>query len=798
MSSLVARSKRKRFYLKKPVLIALGILTLAIIGFVLWLYALDRQITERLAQGRFAPAVEFYAAPSTVRSGYDLPAGFMEDFFRRRRFTSRGFKKTIDEGEFSIWNSEQCASVLTDLADDLGRCVAFRNARPLPSEEPTSEPLQVVAFASDNRTVLATYSGSPLVRSGAVVLEPELFAQYYGDRPILREEVPLSNAPAQCLNALLAIEDSQFLEHGGVSVSSLARAAWSILRNRRVTQGGSTLTQQTVKNFFLTEERTLARKIPEFFMALLLEGRLDKDKILEIYINTIYMGQNGVFELRGFGSASRYYFGKDLQDLDLPQCALLAAVLNSPGLYDPFNKKENAIKRRERVLNRMHELKFIEDDELKPALEAPLPERTNRGLTEPAPYFVQTVRRILDDKGIDTSEGLRIYTTLDLRAQEAAFQAVRAGLERLESKDKKIIKLKESGKNLEAVLLASDPATGYVQALVGGRGFKRSPYNRAFDSMRQVGSVMKPFVYLAALESLDPEGNPYNAISIIKDEAFTHRYAGQSWSPRNYDGKFLGPVPMYYALKESLNAATARLGLDVGLENVVDVAKRMGIESKLEAFPALTLGAFELHPWEVLQAYGAIANSGKLAPVTFILRVEDLGGEVLFENESNIEQVTSEESTAQLIGMMEQTMISGTGRAARAIGFSHPSAGKTGTTNDKKDAWFGGFTPYHVAVVWVGYDDNTPHGLTGSSGAVPIWANYMKNFANMFPPIRFPIPESTERVLITVDQQNAFGILPHDDQIVEPIELVFKKGTMVVAPPPDATATPFPFKPGGN
>ena len=508
MSSIVARSKRKRFYLKKPVLIALSVLTLAIIGFVLWLYSLDRQITERLAQGRFAPAVEFYAAPSMIRPGYDLPSGFMEDFFRRRRFTSRGFKKTIDEGEFSIWNSEQCASVLTDLADDLGRCVAFRNARPLPSEEPMSEPLQVVAFASDNRTVLATYSGTPLVRANSVVLEPELFAQYYGDRPILREEVPLSNAPAQCLNALLAIEDSQFLEHGGVSVSSLARAAWSILRNRRVTQGGSTLTQQTVKNFFLTEERTLARKIPEFFMALLLEGRLDKDKILEIYINTIYMGQNGVFELRGFGSASRYYFGKDLQDLDIPQCALLAAVLNSPGLYDPFNKKENAIKRRERVLNRMHELKFIEDDELKSALEAPLPERTNRGLTEPAPYFVQTVRRILDDKGIDTSEGLRIYTTLDLRAQEAAFQAVRAGLERLESKDKKIIKIKESGKNLEAVLLASDPATGYVQALVGGRGFKRSPYNRAFDSMRQVGSVMKPFVYLAALEALDPEGNP--------------------------------------------------------------------------------------------------------------------------------------------------------------------------------------------------------------------------------------------------------------------------------------------------
>jgi penicillin-binding protein 1B len=800
MSSLVVPSRLKALALKKPLVTGVALLTLTIIAFIAWLYSLDRQITERLSEGRFAPAVEFYAAPSIIRPGYNLPPDFVEQFIRRRRFIARPFKKAIDEGEFSQWNSEQCASVLTDLRNvSIGKCIAFRNANSLPGEEPVAEPLQVVAFEADGRHVAATYSGSPLARSKEVVLEPELFAQYYGDRPILREEVPLANAPAQCLNALLAIEDSKFLEHSGISLSSLARAGWSIIRHRRVTQGGSTLTQQTVKNFFLTEERTLARKIPEFFMSLLLEGRLDKDKILEIYINTIYMGQNGVFEVRGFGSAARHYFGSDLQDLDLPQCALIAGVLNSPGLYDPFNKPENALKRRNRVLEKMRELNFIEQDELTTALATPLPSKPQRGLTEPAPYFVQTVRRILQDKGIDESEGLRIYTTLDLRAQEAAFQAVREGLDRLETKDKKIIKLKEQGKNLEAVLLSSDPSTGYVQALVGGRGFKRSPYNRAFDSMRQVGSVMKPFVFLTALESLDKDGKPYNALTMIEDQPFTHKYAGQTWSPRNYDSQYRGEVPLYYALKESLNAATARLGIDIGLGNIVDVAKRMGISSKLAAFPALSLGAFELHPWEVLQSYGTIANLGRRVPVIFVLRVESLGGDLMFEAESEPEQAVAPENVSQLIGMMEQVLISGTGGAARGMGFMHPAAGKTGTTNDKKDAWFGGFTPYHNAVVWVGYDDNTPHGLTGSSGAVPIWAKYMIAYATTFPPTPFAVPEGNEKLLVSVDLQNALGILPNENQLVEPIELVFRKGTeFSPPPPPDATATPFPYRPGGN
>ncbi|MCM2281697.1 MAG: PBP1A family penicillin-binding protein [Bdellovibrionaceae bacterium] len=839
LASFIASFKNQNRIRRTAQIITLAV-TLTIILLGIWFTRLNSQMSVRLEQGRFAPAVEFYAAPEVLRAGFFIPAKHLESFFQRKRFSERGFGKSLEPGEFSVWQGSECQSVLPPLTPDLlppaakmgattgstasepaatgigagspetpiappqiGKCIAFANLKPLPNADALGmEPVQIVVFGMDQRTILATFTGAPPVRSEQVILEPEMFAQYYGDRPILREEVPLANAPAQCLNAVLAIEDANFLEHAGVSPTAILRALWSIVRSggRRL-EGGSTITQQTVKNFFLTEERTFRRKLNEIAMAVLLESRIDKDKILELYINTIYMGQNGVFEVRGFAAAARHYFGADLQDLSLPQCALLAGVLNGPGVYDPFTKPERALARRTKVLDDMVKNKFISAEEAGAAKASPLPKRTVAGLTEPAPYFVQTVRRQLDDKGIDSTEGLRIYTTLNLRAQEAAYQAVRQGLERLETKFPHVAKLKASGKNLEAVLISSDPATGFVQALVGGRGFKRSPYNRAFDSKRQVGSVMKPFVYLAALESMDENGRFYTPLSLLEDKAFTHKYQGQAWSPRNYDGKFNGEVPMYYGLKESLNSATAWLGLKVGLDNIVDVAQRMGVRSKIEPLPSLTLGAYELHPWEVLQAYGTLARMGEWVAATFILRVEDLAGETILENEPAPEQVVAADATASLVSIMQQTIETGTARVARLLGFTHPAAGKTGTTNDKKDAWFGGFTPYHVAVVWVGYDDNTTHNLTGASGAVPIWTQYMKDFATTYPPDLFPAPPGTVRATVSPEMQSALGVPSSEQEPLTAIELVFRQGQAPESSPQfptEAAPTPNPFKPQGN
>ncbi len=902
----------------------MGTAAVILIGIAIWFFRLDSEITSRLAEGRFAPAVEFFTAPEIIRKEHSLPPRYLEAFFQRRRYSERSFGTPLEPGFYSVWTGEQCRGVIPALPPEaavaaglpgpqpspnsnpsepataegaepaaaamaalesppqppvISKCIAFSSLKPLPvgnsgapssinplipspemtpqaptgaesaatetetiSENPSgdasiqnpaiqnqetpvvagqpdiiemqsvaagsenlkdehSNTVQIVAFGENGQTVVATFRGTRPLPSESVVLEPELFAQYYGDRPILREEVPLGYTPANCLNGLLAVEDVNFLEHSGVSVTGIARAAFSALRSGHLSQGGSTITQQLVKNYFLTDERTLRRKLTEMAMALLLEGRFNKDKILETYINTIYMGQNGVFEVRGWGSAARHYFGADLRDLNLPQCALLVAVVNGPGVYDPFTKPDKALKRRTKVLDDMLKHGFTDEAKANEAKAAPLPARPERGLTEPAPYFVQTVRRQLRDRSIDESEGLRIYTSLNLRAQEAAYQAVRQGLEKLEKNYPVVKKLKVQGKNLEAILLAADPMTGQVQALVGGRGFKTSPFNRAFDSHRQVGSVMKPIVFLTALEKADENGNAYTPVTILKDEAFTHKYQGQKWSPHNYDGKFNGEVPMYYALKESLNAATASLGLSIGLSDVVDVARRLGIESKIDPFPALSLGAFELYPWEVLQVYSTLARLGEMTPITFLLRVESLGGDLYYEHEVKHEQAVAPDIAAELVGIMKQTMISGTARSVTLSGFKHPAAGKTGTTNDKKDAWFAGFTPSHTALVWVGYDDNTSHHLTGASGAVPIWINYMKSYGTSLPAGDFPWPEGTEMVSVSPEQQSALGVPLKEGETPAPVQLIFKRGQV---PPsvqmplaPDATPTPHPFKPSG-
>lgn len=763
-------------------IIWMACLALAIAVFVAagWLVRLDRDIKTRFAEKRFAPPVEFYSAPESIRAGSTFPVGYFENLFARKNFRRREFGQPVQPGDYSLWSGEQCQSLVPMTATpsapsatsaQIARCIAFRNH----SSSAGADSVQIVAFDADGR-VTAVFAGAQPQPAPLVEIEPELFAQYYGDKPVLRKVVSLGTVPTSCLNGLLAIEDSKFLEHSGVSFTGLLRAAWTVLKPGKRAQGGSTITQQLVKNYFLTDERTLKRKLTEIPMAFLVEHHASKDEILETYINLIYMGQNGPFQVRGLAAASEHYFGKPISDLNLDQCALLVGVLNNPGFFNPFLAPERATKRRALVLERMAELQKISADEAQTAKAAPLPARPNRSLTEPAPYFVQAVRRDLAARGIDESEGLRVFTTLNLRAQEAAHQTVRAGLDRLETTFAHIQKIKKSGKSLEAVLVSADPRTGAVEALVGGRGYLVTQFNRATDSHRQVGSVMKPFVYLTAFESVTPNGKPYTPLTILADSATTHKFEGQTWTPRNYEGTYNGEVPLFWALKESLNAATVNLGMSVGLENIIDTARRLGVTSKISPLPSLTLGAFELSPMEVLQAYSSIATLGAKTPLTLLRRIEDLNGREMYRYSEAPQSVVAAENVAELIGVMKQTLISGTGRGARLAGFTHPAAGKTGTTNDKKDAWFAGFTPYHAAIVWVGYDDNTSHNLTGATGAVPIWTSYMKSYGATFPPHDFSWPAGVDAVTLSPEQQAAFGVPIKGDQKSEPLELIFKKG----------------------
>jgi penicillin-binding protein 1B len=489
----------------------------------------------------------------------------------------------------------------------------------------------------------------------------------------------------------------------------------------RFAQGGSTITQQLVKNAFLTHKKTLGRKLNEQLMAVLLETQVDKDQILQAYINEIYMGQSGPLELRGLAAASHYYFNRSLADLQLADCALLAALINSPGRYNPFSHPEAARRRRALVLERMQKLNMISSDEQSEAAAAPLPTVALSHPTEPAPYVVNQLNQEI--KSLPHENGLRVLTSVNLQAQTQAQTSLRSGLENLENQFASLKKRKEAGHVLEGALLSIDVATGNILAVVGGRAYKQTQLNRVFESRRQIGSTVKPFIYLTALESAP---STYTPLSILDDTPLEYHYQGQTWSPKNDDSRFRGKLPLYYALKESLNVPTAKLGLALGLENIVEVIHRAGVDDPIELLPSLTLGAFEIKPIELAQAYLTIARFGSKVAPGLLVKVEDDTGKALLDVTTRLNETAFKpDLAARVLGMLKNTLISGTAKSSSRLGFQGFAAGKTGTTSDTKDAWFAGTTPEVLTIVWVGYDDNEHVGLSGAYAALPIWVDFM-------------------------------------------------------------------------
>ncbi|MCB0361943.1 MAG: transglycosylase domain-containing protein, partial [Bdellovibrionales bacterium] len=725
--------------LVKSLFAVLG-LSLSLLGY--WIFSLDRELKNRVEAEWFLPPVEIYSAPSQIRVGQNLSVSELVLQLSSMGLRQRDPDLRLFAGDFSLWDPSQCQIHLNEkLDEDVMSCVTFILNEKLSSTTNIKlHPLMLVAFDESGK-VKAVYEGEPLEAKEKIELNPHLFAQFYGGKPIIRSLVQVGEVPLFCLQAVTAIEDSDFLQHRGVSPTGLFRALVKNLSQGRYAQGGSTITQQLVKVYFLTSEKTLKRKLIELLMAILLEARIEKDKILSHYLNAIYMGQNGPFQVVGFGAASQHYFDKPIGSLNLPECALLAAIVNSPGRYNPFSSPERARQRRQKVLSRMEELKMIGSNQARLAQQSPLPHRPLHSLTEPAPYFVQAVEKEIEELNIDPSKGLKVFTTLDERAQENAQQSVIEYLKDFEARIPQLIQLKSQGKELQASLISLDIENGNIRALVGGRSFKKTQFNRALEGHRQVGSIMKPFVYLTALETRTPEGNNFNPLTPVSDEPFTYEYQGQSWSPVNYDKKFLGTIPLFTALKNSINSATAKLGLELGLEGVIDVARRAGIQSTISPLPSLTLGAFELYPMEVAQSYLTLARFGNFIPLSKILRIENLDGQILFHTKKESEQRFAPENVAVLIGMMKQTVLAGTARSLAVLGFNSPAAGKTGTTSDSKDSWFAGFTPRLLTVIWVGYNDNSSSKLTGDSGALPIWAKKKKKETSRIPTQDFSWPE---------------------------------------------------------
>ena len=558
-------------------------------------------------------------------------------------------------------------------------------------------------------------------------LEPELVTGLYETVWQERRLVKLPEVPLLLVRAILAIEDERFYRHFGVDPVALMRAMWVNFRSGAVVQGGSTLTQQLVKNFFLGSERTMSRKLKEAFMALIVERNYSKNEILENYLNEIYLGQKGSQGIYGVWEASQFYFSKPLTELSPGEMALLAGLIRGPNNYSPYRNVEAATRRRNVVLAKLLDDKIITRRQYEASLSETLPHRELIKVTNDAPYYVDFLRRELAENysnDVLTTEGLRIFTSLDLHLQKLAERSLSEGLKRLEAKYP-ALRRRGQEDSLEGAVVVIRPQTGEIKAMAGGRNYQKSQFNRVFQAKRQPGSIFKPFVYLAALMYGAENGRKFTAMTKVDDSPFTWEYDRQEWKPGNYNDEFFGTVTLRRALEKSLNSATARVAREVGIRRIRDLAQRLGIQSSLPAVPSLALGAAEVTPLEVAVAFSTLANNGvRTRPLT-VKQVLAPDARVLEKRDVRVEKVVSAQMAFLINHLLKGVLDRGTADSARRAGFTRPAAGKTGTTNDYKDAWFVGYTPDLLTVVWVGFDNQSKLGLSGSQAALPIWTDFM-------------------------------------------------------------------------
>ena len=578
------------------------------------------------------------------------------------------------------------------------------------------EPAQQVVIEFDADRIVSIHGESnqslPLLR-----LEPmrlgSLFASHHEDRILVEPE----DVPPLLISALKAVEDRRFDRHNGLDFAAIVRAALVNLRHRKIRQGGSTLTQQLIKSYFLDGRRTYGRKFREAIMAVALELRYDKQELLLAYVNEIYLGQQGARAIHGFGLASEFYFSKRLSQLDLHEIALLVAIVKGPSYYDPRRHGDRARKRRDLVLATLAKQEVIDDAAAKDASRRELGISEGPGvLSRYQPAYMDLVRQQLAaDFPLDelATNGLRVFTSLNPLVQSLAERELAAGLERLQPTES------NDDVRLEGAAIVTRPQTGEVIAMLGGRDVEFDGFNRALRAMRPTGSLIKPVVYLAALQT-----GGYTLASPLSDEPVEIELEnGDTWAPQNFSKTSHGEVPLMRALAESYNQATVRLGMTIGVDAVVDLLESLGLKRAPDPNPSLLLGAVEMSPFEVAQVYNSLANGGFRMPLRAVRSVIDADGQPLVRYPLELLPASDTDAVQQVNHALVQVVEHGTGRAARAtLPADLVAAGKTGTSDDFRDSWFAGFTNDHLAVVWVGRDDNTPTGLTGSAGALSIWA----------------------------------------------------------------------------
>lgn len=717
-------------------------LVLSVIAAVGLIY-LDAQVRDKFEGKRWALPAKVYARPLELYPGQQLSA---EDF--RLELKGLGYRtgSVADRPGSARWVG--------------GRVQLVTRGFPFPDGAEPSRRM-TLDFGGGGLERIRDEGGRDL---SLVRMEPILIGGIYPQDNEDRDLIRLADAPPMLPAALIAVEDRNYYSHHGVSLKGITRAMWVNIRAGRFVQGGSTLTQQLIKNFYLTDERTLARKLLEMPMAVLLDLHYSKDEILEAYLNEVYLGQSGARAIHGFGMGSQYYFGRPVGELTLPQVALLAGLVKGPSYYDPRRHPERALNRRNLVLRLLRDQSQINDEVYELAKAEPLGVVERRGLQKGAyPAYLDLVKRQLRQEYRDedlSSEGLKVFTALDPLVQARAERAQSTSLDQLEKRYGK------AAQGLEASMVVTDPQTGEILAVIGGRDSRYEGFNRALDALRPIGSLVKPAIYLAALEQ------GYTLATPLRDEAFKLELPnGDVWSPDNFDHRSHGEVPLHYSLSRSYNQSTARLGLTIGVEKVIDMLERLGVERELKPYPSLLLGAQALSPLEVAGVYQTLAANGFRVPLRAIRSVADAQGEELSRYPFALRQQVDPALVHLIQYAMQEVAREGTARYAYSqLPQNLNIAGKTGTSNDQRDSWFAGFTGNRLAVVWVGRDDNAKLPFTGSGGALRVWTDYMRR--EHPEPFYATRPEGVEYVWV----DDATGLLS-DQRCEGSRQLPFIRGT---------------------
>jgi penicillin-binding protein 1B len=716
-----------------------------------------RLIDARLHGERATTFPRVFARPLELRRGQAMTDRQLIDRLNDLGYAQRA--AVGKPGEFTIGNGVVALmSRVPSMKGEIAR-VVFQPPPRMPDKPAAKRKTPPPPPRVADHVLRVELNGAPTER--LVLDAPVLTALAVGERE-KRRPVALAAIPPRMAQAVLAIEDRRFYDHPGIDPIGIVGAVIANARGRRAyTAGASTITQQVARNIFLPKmfpgmtlkdarEKSLRRKLLEAWVSVIITTRASKDAILEMYLNDMTLGQRGSFGIVGVAEAARLFFGKDVSNVTLAEAATIAGVFQSPSALSPFNNPVRCKERRNVVLQAMVDAGYIEQSAADRASHEPLV-IVQHALEAEAPHFVDYVGQTLDEQypGLTTTttQAVDVYTTLDLHMQRLAQDAVRDGLAQVDS----LLRKSKRGK-AEAALIAVDPRTGEILAFVGGRSYNQSQYNRAIVSRRQPGSVFKPFVFLTAFERAAAEGRTdVTPASITMDEQETFEFDDQVWTPENYEHEYDGPITFRRALAHSRNLGTIHVAQAAGYDHVANFWKTLGVGAPPKPYPSIALGVFEATPYEIATAYTIFPNGGSIRPLKHILQITSGGKDVTKKNTAEPRRVARADTTFLVTNMMRSVLNEGTAASARAMGFTLDAAGKTGTTNDLRDAWFAGFTPELLTVVWVGFDDNQPVGLSGARAALPIWTQFMKTALAGRASVPFEVPEGIDFVNIDAE-----------------------------------------------